>query len=535
MKRSLLLGALAASAVLVGCDDAASPSPLTPSSSPLQGSSDGPVPSTVSEAGNTTAQAFQTLFEQESVDQTNPMGTSSSSLRTAHENLRATWIQDPTDSRTAFALAITGMAVKMNDLAGTMARARDNGLPLGGSGTGSAGTSAGEVTQEIPVLARALVSPAKAPLAHEIQDSLEILLLPTLDSAIEYLDVAWKDQGFSFPVSMDRINFPDDTLLLDRVDVGLALSVLQAFRAEIRWMVAYNLDVDRAGSYDWIDTLSNWNVESDPISPAQEAALSHLQSLVSPGSSFLKVRPSKAVGLASVPGELKAALERSREAAALASTIKGAERHLPYLETPQDREAFTKVLDTGIAWLSGPRQVTLYSRLTCVDSSWAADPTTGYSYQYSTTRIFAAFSDPCNDSYDYNSPYGSYEYHSRTTLLSQRDQTVAFDLSRLLALPDLKVFLPRYQWNPTSSWKADGPYSLIGAAGVVTTLPRLDEIADSSGFDGIRTRITWADPSFGGVFPELQTSTDVLDLFRLADDETASNPAVAATGPLTLF
>jgi hypothetical protein len=324
----------------------------------------------------------------------------------------------------------------------------------------------------------------------------------------------------------------------------MALSILQGFRAQLRWMLAYQLDVDQAGSYAWIDTLGNWDPETAAISPAQDAALSHFKSLLAPGSDFLKVRPAKAASLASVPVEFRAALARAREAVDLAAGLKSLDRHLPYLSTADDRADFAAVLDTATRLLSGPVKATLYTKITCRDTSWSTyswsgnSDTYGYSWTGTQFRLFGLFDDGCSSDYDdtWTSDDGTYhsESHSRSTVLGRTAQLVTIDISRLISLPDLKVFLPNYQWNATTEWKGKGPISLVSGS-VLTSGPELDEIGEVSGFEGIKTRITWADPTFGGVFPELRTSIAVLELFRLAAEDDQAVPAVAARGPLALF
>lgn len=543
MIRPLLAGALAATFAFIGCDSSASPAPPAPVTP--KANSEGAPPAEVVLASSTTAQAYQAMFQQEAMDPANPMGTSQASLATANLSLRQTWAQDPSDSRTAFALAVTSLSLKLNQMSGTFARAQDNGLPLGGGQGAVVASDPTSMPSTLPVLARALATPAKAPLVHEIQDSIEILLMPLLDTTIGLLDVAWSDPAFEFRVAFDPLNFPEDTLILDRVDVGMALSILQGFRAQLRWMLAYQLDIDQDGSYAWIDTLGHWDPESAAISPAQDAALTHFKSLLAPGSGFLKVRPAKAASLASVPAEFRAALARVREAVDLAAGLKSQDRHLQYLSTPGDRADFAAVLDTASRLLSGPVKATLYAKITCRDTSWSTyswdgeSDTYGYSWVGTQFRLFGLFDDGCSADYDnvWTSDDGLFrsESHTRSTVLGRTAQTVTIDISRLMSLPDLKVFLPNYQWNATTEWIGKGPYSMVGTGSILTPVSELEDIADVSGFDGIKARITWADPTFGGVFPELRSSGDVLELFRLAAEEDKAAPAVAARGPLALF
>lgn len=528
---SLLVGAL----MLASCDSTTSSPTKTPSSA-------GPTSPAVAAAGSSAAQAYQAMFDQQEVDAANPLGADLNSLRTANASLRQAYAENPADSRAAFALAITNLSLKLNDLAGTMDRAQENGLKIGG-GTTTFGTSSEVVARDLPALARAVADPAKAPLVHELQDTLEMLLLPVMDEAITLLGTAWEDPSFEFRVSIDPEGFPGDTLVIDRSDVGFALSILQAVRAQVRWLVSYDFDFDQAGSYDWLDTLDNWDIDgAAPISPAQNSALTKLKSLLAPTSSFLTVRDSKKALLESVPVEFLAALRRTREAALLAYTLKvNAENHLPTITTIQDRDDFVSVVDSAIRLFSGPTTTNLYSRATCKDTSWTVDswngkPTTsGYSSTFQRSTVLF-FEEGCGEyAYDWVDESGTYESHSRTIELSSRSQKVRIDLSKLVSLPDLKVFFPKYSWNETTQWSAHGPISFIGANGAV--LPEtIDSLFETSGFDAVKPLITWEDPTFGGVFPDLATSGAVVELFRLASEEGEStSPTLAARSPLSLY
>lgn len=209
--------------------------------------------------------------------------------------------------------------------------------------------------------------------------------------------------------------------------------------------------------------------------------------------------------------------------------------------TIEDRDEFVRVVDSAIRLFSGPTNTNLYSRATCKDTSWTVSSWNGTpsTYGYSSTfnrGTVLFFDEGCGDyAYDYVSSEGDYESHSRTIQLSARSQTVQIDLSKLVSLPDLKVFLPKYTWNETAEWKTHGPISFVGAQGQRVLPESIDSVFDASGFDAIKPLITWADPTFGGVFPQLTTSGAVIELFRLASQEESVSPTIAARGPLSLY
>jgi hypothetical protein len=536
MRNSLrLLSVMAAALSMFGCDSTtSSPTPVP--------SSQGPAKPAVANAGTAAAQAYEAMFRQEEMDPANPLGADLQSLKSANVSLRQAYAENPTDSRAAFALAITSLSLKLNDMAGTMDRAQANGLQIGGSNN-TLGTTSEAVANDLPVLARAVADPAKAPVVHELQDTLESLLLPTMDEAFDLLSKAWADPSFEFRIALDPVEFPEDTLILDRSDVGFALSILQAVRAQTRWLISYDFDIDQAGEYSWIDTLGNWDIDAPAaISPAQNAALGKLKSLLAPGSSFLAVRPSKQALLASVPGEFLAALKRSREAAVLAYGLKQrSENRLETIMSIEDRDEFVRVVDSAIRLFSGPTTTNLYTRATCKDTSWSVSSWNGTPNVYSHSSIFDRgsvlfFEQGCGDyAYDYVSSTGEYESHTRTVELSSRSQQVTIDLGKLVSLPDLKVFLPKYTWNETADWREHGPISFVSATNARVLPESLDSIYDASGFDAVKPLITWEDPTFGGVFPQLTTSGAVMELFRLASEKETVSPTFAARGPIALY
>lgn len=536
-------------AALAGCQDSSSESPVAPEEQKQQltvkTSSQGAMSPQVASASAQTATAFQTLFQQGATDADNPMGSQQDAIRQANASLRSAWNADKTDSRAAFGAAITGIALKINQIAGTMQRAQDN-LGLGGNTTATGGgfetSMATSAVKGMPALARVVATPSKAPLVHELQDSLEQLLLPTLDESIQLLETSWSDSAFEFHVAIDPIDFPGDTLVIDRSDVGFALSILQALRAQIRWLVSYNVDVDRDGSYAWAESLSNID-DFDNLSPAQTDAVAHLETLISNNSSFLKVRAGKESLLASVPVELRAALSRTREAATIGYTLKvGKSNHLPTIRTTAVRDSFLRVVDSGIALLSGPRDVMIYRRLVCKDTIWGLQKDgmeTPYPFESAvfrnTTSILPLFGGSVCESYTEDVYSYGWEMHARSSKIGERVQVIHLDLSKLLALKDLKVFLPQFAWNTTSAWKSEGPISFVNKENRRVTFVAFSKAADSLGFEGVKSSLVWTDPSFGGVFPRFKTSLDVMEYFREAIEEDGNSAILAARGPLVLF
>lgn len=550
---------------LAGCDSSSSsdsspaaPEVRTPTVAP---SSQGPMSPEVASAATQTADAFQTLFRQDSGDADNPMGSKETTIRNANASLRSAWNANNADSRAAFGAAITGLALKFNEMAGTMARAQED-LGLGGRTTATGTTtlayaSPTSIATSMPVLARVVANPSRAPLLHELQDSIELLLLPTFEESIRLLEVAWSDSVFEFHVALDPENFPGDTLVIDRSDVGLALSILQAMRAQLRWLVSYNVDIDRGGSYAWAETLSHVK-DMDSLTPAQRDAIAYLESIVSNESPLLKVRAGKEAILASVPLEFRTALARAREAAVLGYTLKaGRNDHLGTFRTIAVRDSFLRVVDSGIALLAGPRDFQMSTRMVCAEFVESSEGRVGYrdtlrwvevlgqfrhwsALGQSVNRINYSWShDPlsgfhCEDAAAEEYQYDGVVYRTSYKTISLKSYSINMDLAKLLSLKDLKLFLPRFQWNATSRWREVGPISFVSPGGV-HTYPELDSTAQVRGFDGIKNSITWSDPTFGGVFPRFSSSLAVMEFFNesvIGDDKATM---LAIVGPFIPF
>lgn len=490
-------------------------------------------------ANSLAADAFQDVFrhaQQDETDPGSPLGAQRSRLAAANSELRAAYAADPANSHAAFGLAATSLALRLDAMAGTFQRMQDEGLAVSSSSSAPLSGSPEAMARSFPVLARALANPASAPRVSDIQDSLAILLLPTLDSAVHLLDRAWSDEAFELKVPLDAEGFASDSLVIDRSDIGLALAVTRLFRAEVRWIVAYNLDADIGGLFDWVEHLENVPAEG-PATASQIAAMDHLKGLLDPASPFLKVHPARSSLLASVPSEVRGALGTAREAAQIGYALKkGREDHIPTFTTQARVDDFVAGVDTALAWLSGPRTVELVRKTECEDVSiheyqdWETGATVSDTsvYTWRRTSLFGAGTSSCS-SYFWGDYGNAYPRTARTEVVTTR-----FDLSKLLALADLKVFMPRMTWNAYGSWDAFGPYNLVGAQGKETCVVRFGDFVDANGLQQADDMISWRDPSFGGVFPDFHSSSDVVEaLARGFEGGYYPSSAIAAPGGTT--
>lgn len=479
--------------------------------------------------------AFQAVFDSASGDMTNPMGSQAGAMANANAQMRLAFQKDPNNTQACFGLAVTSLAVRTQSLGETMGKLQDQGLDV------SNPVSAGRGQAALPSLARAMANPTEAPSITALQDSINDKLFPTLDSAIFLLQKAWKDPDFAFKVADP--DFAGDSLVIDRGDVGFALAGLKGLRGYISWMVSYNADVRKDGSYSWIDTLGNIDGDA-PSTVAQKAAFDHVKGLVAANSSFLKVRSGKEELLGSVVPQFREALAVAKEAASMSYELKhGAiDRRLTTITTTSQRDKVIKAADTALSWLAGPRTVTLMKLSTCKETytststsnyvydsikdtyTYSATPvTTTSTSSYSWTRhnLFGLSSSDCGSGYSYTGT--SYSYSSTYTEIGGTTVQTRFDLSALLRLSDLKAFLPNsYVWNDYSAWKAKGPFSLSNGS-TTKTIKEVSELTDAKGIVGIKGWLRWSDPTFGGTFPDLTTSEALIDLVnRMDGGSTAS-------------
>jgi hypothetical protein len=481
----------------------------------------------VAAATATTQNAFEAVFDSASGSMTNPMGSQKTALQNANAQMRTAFQADPNNTQACFGLAVTSLALRTQAMGETMGKLQDEGLSV------ASPTSAGRAQTALPGLARAMSNPTNAPSIEALQDSVELRLFPTLDSAIYLLQKAWKDPSFAFKIAdPDRSG---DSLVIDRGDVGFALAGLKGVRGYLSWLVSYNAEVRLNGSYAWVDTLGN--IEGDaPASPAQKAAFDHVKGLIAPTSTFLKVRAGKEEILGSVVSQFREALSLAKEASSMSYNLKkDADNHLPTITTSSQRDQVIKAADSALSWLAGPRTVTLLQISECQETStntWKTyNPKTG-KYDKDTTSISSSnwtrhdlfgIGSSCDDDYVYNGPYSSYKSTSQT--VSSSIVTTRFNLAALIQLKDLKVFLPNsYAWTDYSAWKADGPLRFTNGT-ASKTMQELSDATDLDGVSGLKGWLTWADPTFGGAFPELTTSGAVIDLLVRLEGKSPSSAA----------
>jgi len=528
----------AACTALVGCNES-STSTVTSSSTPTTSTSSPQAAAAVDAASS----AFQTLFQSgNQPSASNVLGGQTAQIQSANVQLQSAVRANPNDSKAAFGLAVTSLALRMDNMSGTLSSMQGNGLGLNASGRTFSGTPA-DVNAAVPVLARSMANPTKAPLVSDFQDSLEIRLLPTVDSVANLLAVAWNDAAFELKV-YDKDG--GDTLVIDRGDVGYALAIVKAVQAEINWMISYNVNIDVNGSYEWLDTLANIGKGrvDYPATSAQQSSYRQLQTFLTPGSSFLKVRSGKEARLTSVLTGLRSAITLAKEATNVSYQVKNGKtnRLIQSITTVEQRNDVLAALDSAGLWLSGPRTVNVGSWNQCQEvtkssytSSYGSAPYTSSSVYLDTTRYFSVLGiNECPSGYssDYSSGMYTSSYSSTYYKLSTvSSNSVSFDLSKLITLSDLKLFLPSsYAWNNTfdATWSSTGPILWTNGTAKVSMDSVMSLAQAAKSYVPFKSWITWSDPTIGGVFPGMTQG----GLFDMVFKGSEIDPTTKATPKL---
>lgn len=421
-------------------------------------------------------------------------------LQSANATFRTDLQANPSNTSAKFGLAVTSLSLKLDQFSDTLNRLWNNGLQVGSSNPdGMFAATPAQVVQSQVSAARAL-SNATDSLAtiHGLQGSLEANFLPTVDSVVNLLQTCWSDPKFSyrFPVS----GFSDrDSLTIGRGDVGIALASAQAVRDVLVWLLSQNFEVGVANQgfpndYAWLDTLGNIDGSVGPQGTFQSAAFQNLQ-ILAPTGSFFAVKAGDLPRVQAIPADLRQAVATGKAAATYAFQYQKDMQH-GLVQLDQDGlNAVNKELDTVTTYLSGPH-------------TYVQPKHTEISFDYTCWDTLSNYSSP--NACQIQTVYAGY--------------SITVDVSKLITLPDHKIFLPGFKWNKASDWATMGPYSLV--AGTTVTTSRWLENNNPSALD-LSGKISWADPSFGGAFPNFKTSQDILVKLDSLNEKAISTGPVA--------
>jgi hypothetical protein len=415
-------------------------------------------------------------------------------LQSANTAFRSDLSANSANTSAKFGLAVTSLALVLDNYSDSLDRMWNNGLQVGSSNPGGMfQTTPVAVAKDQAFAARSLQTLDSTATIRQLQNTVELHFMPTVDSVVTLLTACWSDPNFTyrFPVS----GFSEgDSLTIGRADVGLALAGVMAVRDYLVWLISQDLEAGFAGQgfptqYAWYDTLSHIDDSLGPQGASQTQAFQNLQTLLASGSTFLGVRAGYTARVDAIPSDLKAAAAIAKSAMDYALKYQVDDFHGLVQPDTATGNSFKGAMDSVDLYLSGPR--------TFVRASYKETNYVGY--------------QACGDTY-------CFVYD---TIVHPSFQ-VRVDLAKAITLRDRKVFLPRFQWNAASDWPAKGPYSLVSASGT-TTFRQIKAMDVQSPLD-LDGKIEWIDPTFGGVFPDLKSSHDVLAKL----DEAQQNPVAAA-------
>jgi hypothetical protein len=164
---------------------------------------------------------------------------------------------------------------------------------------------------------RKVAQASTLPEFHLIQDAVADTMLPALDEAIINLTRVYQDPAFSMKLFIEG-----DSLELDHAEAGVLLAGVHAIHGLLTLYLAYDIDIDHEGSYDYLEALTGiGDIENfEDLTLEQRAALNKAAVILGPTSPFLAVRPAWKARLANVDDEMKRALDILKESAASLAT-----------------------------------------------------------------------------------------------------------------------------------------------------------------------------------------------------------------------
>lgn len=493
---------LAAIATLSGCELNNSGGSPKSNATPQQNDATGQAFLNQSIASDSTASALENAGMDGVGSRMSPAARQN--LLSANATFKNDLLANPDDPKAAFGVAVTSLSLKVDDLSDSLKRMWDAGLRVGDEENpgGIFKSSPTALVSGSSFTARALSDPRNAPKISELQSMLDTKLMPTIDSAVMFLERCWNKPDFKYRFQV-TVNGKSDSLTIGRADIGFALVGLRTARAYFTWLLAQNVDVDFDGSYAWIDTLSHIDEEVGPTTAAQEKAFGNIKTLLAPGSSFLTIRTGYEKRIAEIPAELLSIVKLAKDAGDQ-SVLRQVTRKDGLIRiSSEDNAEFQRYADSAKLYLSGMHT---YTRDAYTEEEWVSYD----SCRWNTTMT----SYSCGG-------YANMEYPGFS---------VRMDISKLITLSDKKVFLPKFSWNTTAEWATKGPFSLVKGF-QSTPMLDFDKKIQVDTPTGMAPYMEWSDPSFGGAF-EFKSTLDVLKQLEAMDQEPVRSELFPAPIPL---
>lgn len=324
-------------------------------------------------------------------------------------------------------------------------------------------------------------------LAREV---IETVLLPSLDTAITALEKVGKNPDFEFYLVVDG-----DSVRIDRSEVSPILGGLKVLKAALYIVVGYEWQPEADEELPFARALSEMDGEDfDSLTLEQRNALDHYTGLFKSGSMFSRIRAGYEAKVASIPDLLLQAVGHVQDGLAHGIALSkrpGSQKYKPYLiGTGEDADVDPADLQRGIDMLELTRK-------------------------YLRGVVPIAYNN------------------GRDTL--KVDFPKLFRINGLQGLLPHFRFLPYEKWNDTIQVRFDtvltwddsiridtlveirGPIQFTDAAGDSTLeTPELFTGIDS--LPELTGKITFPDPTFGGVFPGLTNANFWIVLDKLSQE-----------------
>lgn len=407
---------------------------------------------------------------------------SRSGFQSANEAFRTSLAENPSNTAANFGVAVTSLALRMDDFSDTLQKMWDNGLRVGDQGPSRMFQGSAVEIAEAPVVSgRALSVPENGPTIRALQDAVERSFLPTVDSVVNSLSACWNDPNFAYRFTVDGFK---DSLTIGRADVGTALAAAEAVQAYLVWFISQDVEVGFDGQgfptqYAWLDTLAHIP-GTGPATASQRQALENLQTLVpatgmTSTRNFLGIRPGYQAKVNAIPAQFVSIASLMKDVANYSYSYQTDAKHGLLSLNQQQRDQAIEAADSVIRILSSPTLVTMPERTgeEYTGSDWNAN--TGFVYHYNMIRYPAV--------------------------------SIRVDVSKVITLGSRQVFLPRFAWNAAADWELKGPFSLVKG----TTRTGVKELPSLklTGPAAYEAYVEWADPSMGGLFPDFRSSHEI--------------------------
>ncbi|NLB63411.1 MAG: hypothetical protein GX801_04810 [Fibrobacter sp.] len=331
-------------------------------------------------------------------------------------------------------------------------------------------------------LARQVQKAEAEPQVGEMQDVLAEKVLLSLDTAIAYMQNIMKFDDFAF-----EFEFDDHRHQIDKGEIGPALAALKLIKAIVIVIVSVDVDISQDGSMAWMDTINNiMDEDFSNLSSGQKQALDHAVSLTDKKSLFTTIKKSWRGQYSGIPDLLFSGLDDFQEG--LRYGIE--ESKMDFSVQKYD------IYKVG----NGP--------------DYDVSPAKLQEIIDETDRLRKYLDGKVNINYQAG------------------PKSIAINIPKFFQITDgFQDFLPYHKVLPYEDWFKEldegyyqEPFIFTDAKGKATfgdnIGKELEELIEAKGLVGLKGKIVFPDPTFGGVFPDFNNDNIFTYLEEIAEIET---------------